>query len=79
MRNVNNILRRNRRVLLTLNPTEKTTVHRNKLLEMGFNFAYHTSTSTTKSGSTYIFCYEQGYLPIENNFYLLVVRKETMV
>ena len=76
IRNVNNILRRNRRILQELNPEEKTKVHRDKLVEKGFNFGYFTNSQTTRSGNTYYFCYEQGYLPLENNFYLLVVRKE---
>ena len=76
LRNINNILRRNRRILQELNPAEKTKVHRDKLLDKGFNFTYFTNTQTTRTGSTYYFCYEQGYLPLENNFYLLVVRKE---
>jgi hypothetical protein len=61
---------------MDLNPAEKTKVHRDKLTEKGFHFGYYTSHTTTKAGSTYIFCYEQGYLPIENDFFLLVVRRE---
>jgi predicted nucleic acid-binding Zn ribbon protein len=76
MRNVNNILRRNRRILSDLNPEGKTKVTKAKLLEKGYNFQYHTSTTTTKAGATYIFCYEYGYLPLDNDFYLLVMRAE---
>ena len=76
VRNVNNILRKNRRVLAELNPYEKSKVHRDKLTEKGFNFHYHTNIYTTKSGNVYYFCYEQGYLPLENDFYALVLRKE---
>jgi hypothetical protein len=76
VRNINNILRRNRRILEELNPQEKTKVHRDKLLDKGFNFNHLTSISTTRNGNTYYFCYEQGYLPLDNDFYLLVVRKE---
>ncbi len=76
MRNVNHLLRKNRRILQELNPDEKAKVHRDKLVEKGFNFNYFTNQSTTRTGSTYYFVYEQGYLALENNFYLLVVRKE---
>ena len=72
MRTVNNILRKNRRILEELNPNGKTSVHRDKLSEKGFNFSYFTSIYTTKKGQVYYFCYEQGYLAIENNFYILV-------
>lgn len=76
VRNVNNILRRNRRVLLELNPEGKSRVSRTKLKAKGFDFTYFTSTYTTKEGSLYFYCYEQGYLPIEKDFFLLVVKKD---
>jgi len=76
VRNINNILRKNRRILSQLNPGEKTNVHKDKMLSSGFDFSYYTNTYTTKSGSIYYFCYEQGYLSIGNDFYALVVKKE---
>ncbi len=76
MRNVNNILRKNRRILMDLNPDGKNRVGREKLVSRGFDFKYFTSLYTTKEGSRYIYCYEQGYLQIENDYYLLVVKKE---
>lgn len=76
VRNVNNILRKNRRVLMELNTTGKTRVAADKLKEKGFNFGYFTSTYTTKEGALYHFCYEQGYLEMDKNFYLLVVKKD---
>ena len=75
IRTVNNILRKNRRILLELNTTGKTKVARDKLTQKGFDFTYHTGSYRTKDGSIYYFCYEQGYLEIENNFYLLVQKK----
>ena len=75
VRNVNNILRKNRRILLELNPTGKTRTTRERLMEKGFDFAYHTDTYTTKEGSLYYYCYEQGYLLLDKNFYVLVVKK----
>ncbi len=72
VRNINNALRKNRRILEELNPGGKTTVHKSKLVEKGFNFKYHTSIYLTRKGEQYHFCYEQGYLKLENEFYLLV-------
>lgn len=77
MNNVTNILRKNRRVLMELNTTGKTRVNRDKLNDKGFDFNYFTSQYKTKDGSVYHFCYEQGYLPLENNWYLLVVKGES--
>lgn len=72
MRNVHNYLRKNYRVLDELNPTGKTTVDKAQLLKAGFDFTYHTSIYTTKKGTVYYFVYDQGYLPIDNNKYVLV-------
>lgn len=72
VRNVNNLLRKNYRILLELNPKDKTTVPKSKLIAKGFSFEYFTSIYTTKSGTVYYFIYDQGYLPIEGDFYALV-------
>jgi hypothetical protein len=76
VRNINNALRKNRRILAELNPNGKAKVHRDDLLERGFKFSYFTNTYTTKGGNTYFFCYEQGYLPLENDFLALVIRQQ---
>ncbi|MBI5217852.1 MAG: hypothetical protein HY958_02860 [Bacteroidia bacterium] len=75
VRHVNNILRKNRRILQELNPNDKAKVHKDKLAEKGFNFNFITGIYQTRKGSTYYFCYEYGYLPIEDNFYFLVINK----
>ncbi|WP_079735218.1 hypothetical protein [Salegentibacter salegens] len=74
VRNVNNLLRKNYRILEEFNPNEKTTISKNKLLARGFNFEYFTSIYTTKTGKVYYFVYDQGYLPLENGIYALVKR-----
>lgn len=76
MRNINNVLRKNRRILKSMNKKEKTTVSKEALLEKGFVFSYFTNTYKTKVGKIYYFCYDQGYLPLENDRYALVVKKE---
>lgn len=74
MRNVNNALKKNRRILSELNPNGKATVHINQLQKLGYDFNYLTNIYKTKTGKTYYFCYEYGYLPLENNFFALVCR-----
>lgn len=74
VRNVNNCLRKNYRILLDLNPTDKTKTSKSKLLAKGFNFEYFTNIYTTKTGTVYYFVYDQGYLPLEGDFYALVKR-----
>ena len=76
VRNVNNILRRNRRILQRLNITGKTKIGRDRLNEKGFDFNYFTSLYKTKEGAIYYYCYEQGYLEVDKNVFLLVVKKD---
>jgi len=76
MRKVNGILKRNRDILLQLNPEGKTKLPKSKLQNSGFNFNYHTNSYTTKTGNTYFFCYDQGYLELENDYCSLVVKQD---
>ena len=77
VRNVNNILRKNRRILSELVPAEgKINLHKDKLVNRGFNFNYFTHLYTTQKGSAYRFIYEYGYLPLDNDFYMLVIREQ---
>lgn len=75
MRNVNNKLRKNYRILSNLNPEEKTKISRKTLLQQGFDFELITSIYTTKTGTNYFFVYDQGYMAIENDWLILVKRK----
>ncbi len=74
VRNINNLLRKNYRILEALNPNEKTKTTKSKLIANGFDFNHFTSIYTTKTGNTYYFVYDQGYLSLENDFYALVKR-----
>lgn len=76
MRRINNILRKNRRILAKLNPSGKKTVDGITMAEDGFNFHYYTNIYTTKKGSQYIFCYDQGYLKMDDNQYMLVHKQD---
>lgn len=72
IRNINNRLRKNHRVLTELNKSGKTKVTRRKLLDRNFDFSHFTSIYTTKAGNTYFYIYDQGYLALENDYYLLI-------
>jgi len=76
VRQVNAILKKNRRIIADLVPADKVTVHKEKLSSLGFNFNYFTHLYTTQKGSVYRFIYEYGYLPLDNDFYMLVVREK---
>lgn len=72
MRNINNKLRKNYRVLSELNPEGKTKITKTKLISKGFDFELMTSVYTTKMGNNYYFVYDQGYMALENEGYVLV-------
>lgn len=75
MRNVNNKLRKNYRILSQFNIDGKSKTTKNKLFASGFDFKFFTNILTTKTGNTYYFVYEQGYLFLEND-YLMLVKKD---
>ena len=75
MRKVNNILRKNRRILAKHNPTGKAKVSGSVLMEEGYNFAYFTNIYETKKGGKYYFCYDQGFIKLDDGMYALVVRE----
>ena len=71
IRNVNNILRKNRRILADLIQTRRK-VGVDKLAREGFDFEYFTSTGTTKKGLRYNYCYDHGYMSLHDGSYMLV-------
>ncbi len=76
MRNINNILRRNRRILASLNPDGKKKISKSRLLESGLKMNYFTNEFITTSGKVYRYCYEYGYTQIDEHTYYLVMRQD---
>lgn len=78
VKNINNSLIKNRKILESVLPEKEEmakTTH-DKLVQKGFLFKYHTHTYKNKKEQTYFFCYDYGYLPLGENWYLVVRRKE---
>jgi hypothetical protein len=75
MRSINNRLRKNHRILSEINLKDKTKVSKLKLLSKNFDFELFTSIYTTKANKTYYFVYDQGYILLEDDSYLLVKRE----
>ena len=78
IRNINNTLRKNRNILedlLQAGP-DTITVNRNQLVAKGYEFKFSTHSYTNKKGNIYFFCYDFGYLELDDNWILLVRRKE---
>ena len=69
---INKILRHNRKILKQFNPEGKTTIKREYLGKMNFDFRYHTHTFKTKNENIYKFCYEYGYLELDDEKVLIV-------
>jgi predicted nucleic acid-binding Zn ribbon protein len=75
MRNINNILRKNRRILdeLLLRQEKKVLIiDRQKLAEKGYQFDYFTEHYTTKENEQYYYCYDYGYRIIDNEKVMVV-------
>ncbi|WP_281231402.1 hypothetical protein [Flavobacterium gelatinilyticum] len=75
MRNVNNKLRKNYRILSELNVDGKSKATREKMINKGFDFDFFTNILHTKTGNTYYFLYDQGYRSLDNDYYMLVKKE----
>lgn len=76
MRNVNNKLRKNHRILNEQPYREgKAKTTRNKLFSEGFDFDYFTNRKVYKNGAEYRFVYDIGYKLLEDDW-ILLVKKE---
>ncbi len=76
VRNINNRLRKNYRILDSFPLKDgKTRTTKTRLLDKGFDFEYLTNLYTTKKGTTYYFIYDLGYLPLDNDYYMIVKRE----
>jgi predicted nucleic acid-binding Zn ribbon protein len=75
MRNINNKLRKNYRILSDLNAEGKSKTTKTKLLSKGFDFDFFTNILNTGTGNTYFFVYDQGYRYLDNDFYMLVKKE----
>jgi len=78
VRHITSTLLKNRRIMEALLPPEEETTRasRDKLLLLGFEFRYSTHHYTTKSGKTYYYCFDYGYLPLSEGWNLIVKRKD---
>uniref|UniRef100_UPI0040479C0C hypothetical protein n=2 Tax=Algoriphagus sp. TaxID=1872435 RepID=UPI0040479C0C len=74
MRNINAILKRNRSILIAKLPEGKKQVKvpKEKLLVMGFNLRYMTHQGILSNGQSVQFCYELGWVLLEENCCLIV-------
>jgi hypothetical protein len=78
VKKINAILKKNRRILdaLMAGKEEAMKCNRKKLTDKGFNFNFFTNIYVNKKSDNYYFVYEFGYLPLDNDWFLLVKRNE---
>lgn len=78
VRNINRILKKNRLILeKELGKEKMKKTSRKKLSEKGFDFKFHTHELKTQK-NVYRFCYEFGYLDLDNEFVLIVKNPELL-
>ena len=63
---VNKVLRKNRTLLKMLNPSGMSVLKKDFLNQNGFNFNYFTSRYKTKEGNEYWFCYDIGWMQLDD-------------
>ena len=75
VKEINRILAKNRNILKQIAPEGKAKIKKSQLAGKGFNFDFYTHHYITGKGTTYIFCYEYGYLLLDNDEILIVKRE----
>lgn len=80
IRNTNNRLSKNRRILEYIiedtNPFIK--IKKEQLMQLGFSFEYTTQIHQNKQGKIYYFCYDYGYFTI-NKEWCVIIKNETFI
>jgi len=77
IRNINNILRKNRRILSELLAAHHTQVPVKALIYAGYNFKYYTHSSICKSGGHTYYCYDCGYQQRDGSCHLFTYQHTT--
>ncbi len=77
IRNTNNALLKNRKILKELLPEgcPIMKVKREKLLQNGYFFNYTTSVHKNKKGSIYYYCYDYGMMPINEEWCIVFINE----
>ena len=72
VRNINNFLRKNRRILEENLKGDTTKIAKQKLIDKGFNFSFYTNTITTKNNHIISNSYTQNFF--KNTAFTLVLQ-----
>lgn len=64
---IDDIIRKNRKILSRYNLNSKTTLRKEELLTQGFNPRFFTHYWKNQQGDTYLFCYDKGFKEVKDN------------
>jgi hypothetical protein len=80
IRNTNNKLSKNRRILERISEDQShfIKIKKDQLMQMGYCFDYTTQIHQNKQGKNYYFCYEYGYFTI-NNEWCIIIKNEMFI
>lgn len=79
IRNINNLLRKNRRILQDLyNKKQKCLLHYEELTYRGFQFGYFTHQYKDEGGKNVSFVYDVGYIQEADGMYRLLSKDDVM-
>lgn len=76
MRNTNNGLRKNHKILSDLIPKDRVKVDLKKLVKKGFDFDLITRVEIAKNGITYFWIYDLVYHELENDIFMIFKSEE---
>jgi len=78
VRNIHNLLKKNRKVLQELYESGKTRVHRDALVVSGFSQGFFTHVVEPDSGPVCWYCYEYGFSDLGNDYLMIVMNDRVM-
>lgn len=78
LRQVNKVLKKNRDILTRLNTEGNTKEKRIRLYENGFRFDFVTHKARNQDGTTTYFCYDQGFMDLDDDYVLLLNNKKEL-
>lgn len=76
IRAINKQLRKNRSAMRTACPLGKATIRKSFLIKLGMEFSHYTHHWKSPRGNTYTFCYDYGYLQIQDPDKVLIIQKQ---
>lgn len=76
IRGINSQIRKNRSALRTACPLGKATVRKEFLLKLGMDFKYLTHIWKSPRGNSYNFCYDYGYMQIDDPKKVLIIQQQ---